>query len=93
MIQENIIKKNTEVILKSIALDNKDMYLKIKGEFPVLTKVQVFVILLIELNYTVSEILVILGVTHEMINKSKELVRKLKNEEKLKLHSHEKKQL
>ena len=76
MIQEDIINKNTDIILKSIALDNKEMYLKIKKEFPALTTVQVFVILLIELNYSVSEILLILGVTPEMVDESKDLVKK-----------------
>ncbi len=93
MIMEDSIKKNTEVILKSIASDNKELYLKIKEEFPTLSTVQVFVILLIELNYPISEILVILGVTPDMINKSKELVREFKRKQKLKLYNHEKKEL
>ena len=65
MIQEDIIKKNTEVILKSIATDNKALHLKIKEQYPRLTTVQVFTILLLELDYSINEIVIILGITLE----------------------------
>ena len=36
MIQGNLTFKNTEVILRSIATDNKGLYLKIKKQYPTL---------------------------------------------------------
>jgi hypothetical protein len=80
MIQENIIKKNTEVIIRSIANDNKCLYLKIKKQYPTFTTTQIFTSLLLKLNYSTNEIVIILGITPESIKEVTELVNNLKSE-------------
>jgi hypothetical protein len=80
MIQEDIINKNTEVILRTIASDNKGLFIKIKKQYPTLTTAQIFTILLLELDYTITEIVIILGIAAEVINKTVELISNLKSE-------------
>ena len=74
MVQEEIIEKNTEVLLKSIASNNKEMHQKIKKQYPTLTSLQIFIILLTKLSYSINEIVIILGTSPKLITESIELI-------------------
>ena len=60
-------KENTEVILNSIISANKNLFMKIKEQFPSLTTIQKQTVLLLELGYNSNEIKIILGATDKSI--------------------------
>jgi hypothetical protein len=74
MVKSDILKENTEVILKSIISNSKNLYKKIQKNLPELATKQVCTILLLKLGYTFHEIIIILEVTNKDITKAYELL-------------------
>ena len=62
-----ISRRNTKVILKSILHDNNEMYKLLKQQFPCSNETEINVILLLKLEYSFTEVRIIIGLSEENI--------------------------